>query len=107
MGDSLYFSRLPQKDREIIMANTPELRGIMFSKHVDLPVTCDDLKKIKAPVLLLTGDRSPLVFPLTIDELSRCLSNKERVTLPNSSHGLYQENPAGFNKIVLAFIDKH
>ncbi len=33
MGDSLYFSRLPQKERENMMVNTPELRGIVFGKN--------------------------------------------------------------------------
>ena len=106
-GDSLYFSRLPQKDRDAMMANTTELRGIMFGKNIFPPVTCDDLKKIKVPVLLVKGDRSPLVFSLMTDELNRCLSNREIATLTNTSHGLEYENPAAFNKKVLGFIDKH
>ena len=107
IGDSLFFPKMPQQGRDIMMANTPELKVILFTKNVFPPVTCDDLKKIKAPVLLLTGDRSPLFFISITDELNRCLSNRERVTLPNSSHGLEFENPAEFNKTVLAFIDKH
>lgn len=106
IGDSLFFSKLPQQYRDIMMANTPELKGILFSTNSFPPLTCDDLKKIKVPVLLLTGDRSPLFFISISGELNRCLSNKESVTLPNSSHGLEFENPADFNKIVLGFIDK-
>lgn len=106
MGDSLYFSRLPQKDREIMMTNITELKGITASQNIFTPVTCDDLKKIKAPVLLLKGDRSPVIFSLIIDELNRCLSYKEIATLTNTSHGLEFENPAEFNKVVLGFIDK-
>ena len=34
MGDSLFFSRLPQKDREIMMANTLELKGILASLKI-------------------------------------------------------------------------
>ncbi len=71
------------------------------------PVSCDDLRKIKTPVLLVTGDKSPLFLTSIIKELDRCLSNKEKATLPNASHGLEYENPAEFNKIVLGFIDKH
>ena len=106
MGDSLYSSRLPQKDREIMMANVSELKGIMASQNIFTPVTCDELKKITAPVLLLKGDKSPVIFSLIIDEMNRCLSNKEIATLTNTSHGLEFENPAEFNKIVLGFIDK-
>lgn len=107
IGDSTFFSKLPQKDRAIMMVNMPELKGILFSKNAYPPLTCDDLKKIKVPVLLLTGDRSPLFFTSITSELNRCLSNKKSVTLPNSSHGLEFENPVEFNKMVLGFIDKN
>jgi pimeloyl-ACP methyl ester carboxylesterase len=107
MGDSLYYSRFSQQDHEIIMANTPELRGIVFSKNIFPQVTCDDIKKIKVPVLLLNGAKSPLVFSSMKDELHRCLSNREKAILLNTSHGLEYENPAEFNKMVLGFIEKH
>jgi len=106
-GDNLYSSRLPQKDRDIMMVNTPEIKGILVRQDIFPPVTCDDIKKVKAPVLLLKGDKSPVVFSLTINELNRCLSNREIATLANTSHGLEYENPDGFNKTVLGFIDKH
>lgn len=107
MDDSLYFSRLPQSTREIMMANTLETRGSVFTKNLFPPVSCDELKKIKTPVLLLRGDKSPLFLTSIINELERCLSNKEKATLPNASHGLEYENPSEFNKIVLGFINKH
>jgi len=107
MGDSLFFSKLPQQLRDIMMDNTLELRGSVFTKNLFPVVPCDDLKKIKTPVLLLKGDRSPLLFTSIIEELDRCLGNKEQATLSNSSHGLEFENPAEFNKTVLGFINKH
>ena len=61
-----------------MMANTVQLKGSMLYPKTGFPrVTCDDLKKIKTPVLLLQGDKSPLFFIKIIDELDRCLSNKE------------------------------
>jgi pimeloyl-ACP methyl ester carboxylesterase len=41
-----------------------------------------------------------------MEELNRCLSNREVATLTNTTHGLEYENPAEFNKTVLGFIDK-
>lgn len=107
LGDSLFFSRLPQQARNNMMDNTLELRGSVFSKNLFPTITCDTLNKIKAPVLLVKGDRSPVFFTAIIDELGRCLNRKELATLPNSSHGLEFENPVEFNKLVLRFIDKH
>ena len=102
-----FFSKLPEPDREIIMANTLELRGTLFTKNLFPPISCDDLKKIKTPVLLVEGDKSPLLLTSIIDELERCLGNKEKATLLNTSHGLPYENPVEFNKVVLGFIDKN
>jgi pimeloyl-ACP methyl ester carboxylesterase len=107
MGDSSFFSNIPQQGRETMMANTLELRGAVFTKNLFPPITCDDIRKIKTPVLLMKGDRSPIILTSIIGELDRCLTNKELTVLPNSSHGLEFENPAEFNKIVLGFIDKH
>lgn len=107
IGDSSFFSKLPQETRDMMMVNMPELKGILFSKNAYPPLTCDDLKKIKVPVLLVTGDRSPLFFTSIASELNRCLGNKKSVTLPNASHGLEFENPVEFNKMVLGFIDKN
>lgn len=107
LGDSLFYSKLPQQARNNMMDNTLELRGSVFSKNLFPTITCDTLNKIKVPVLLVKGDRTPVFFTAIIDELDRCLNKKELATLPNSSHGLEFENPVEFNKIVLGFIDKH
>lgn len=107
MGDSLFFSKLPQQARDYMMHNTLELRGHVLTKDFSPFITCDDLKKIKTPVLLLKGDRSPLFFTSILSKIDRCLEDKERATLSNASHGLQVENPLGFNKIVLDFINNH
>jgi pimeloyl-ACP methyl ester carboxylesterase len=107
MGDSLYFSKAPPQARDIMMINTLELRGYVLSQDFSTSITCDHLKKIKKPVLLMQGDRSPLFFTSIISQIDRCLENKEHATIANSSHGLELENPSAFNKIVLAFIENH
>jgi len=107
MGDSSFFSKMPARARETMMDNTLELRGEVFTKNLFPPITCDDIRKIKTPVLLLQGDRTPLLFTSIISVLDSCLTNKEIKVLPNASHGLEFENPSEFNKTVLGFIDKH
>lgn len=106
MGDSSYFSRLSQFDREIVMTNTQELRAIAFGMDLKPTVTCKDLEKIKTPVLLLGGDKSLSFFALIFSKMEPCLSNKEKATLP-TSHALGIENPSEFKKVVLGFIDRH
>jgi len=107
IGDSSFFSKIPPEGRSMMMSNILELRGAALSKNPFPPVSCDDLKKINTRVLLLTGEKTALLFNAITDELDKCLTNKERAFVPGATHGLEIENPYDFNKIVLAFIDKH
>ena len=106
-GDTGFYSKMPAEARNMVMSNVLELRGISLSKNVFPPVSCDDLKKIKTPVLIMTGEKTLRLFSAINEELNKCLPNKETIILPNATHGLEMENPVDFNKIVLAFIDKH
>ncbi len=106
-GDTSFFSKMPPEAKSMVMSNVLELRGIALAKNIFPPVSCDDLKKIKTPVLIMTGEKTLLLFSAINEELSNCLTNKEKVILSNATHGLEMENPVDFNKIVLAFIDKH
>lgn len=69
--------------------------------------TCDMAKKIAAPTLLSNAERSPPVFHLIIDQLERCLPNRERVEIAASSHTVPWDNPDAYDQAVLAFMEKH
>ena len=107
IGDSLAFSKTPETYRDMMMENILELRGIALNDETFIKVTCNELKKIKRPVLLVGGAKSPILLTSILNELEHCLSNKKRVILPNASHGLQNDNPSEFNKITLTFIDSH
>lgn len=107
MGDSSYFDNLSEQKRKNMLGNAAEGKHNLLHNPPSPKVTCDDLNKIKVPVLLIVGAKSIPFFSLMTDELYRCLRNKEKATLSNASHGLEYENPVEFNKVVLGFIDKH
>jgi len=107
MGDSLYFNNLSQHMRDNMMTNVVETKHNLLYENPSPEVTCNDLRKIKVPVLLLTGEKSILFFRLMNDELYSCLSNRERATILNTAHGLEYEKPSEFNEVVLGFIDKN
>lgn len=73
----------------------------------DLSFTCDDVRRITAPTLLVEGERTLRLFQLMTQELQKCLPNSERAVLPQATHALQMENPAGFNEIVLRFLTRH
>ena len=108
MDDSQYLAKHPQRIREVFMANVVQLKGnFLFEKGFLPPVSCDELRKVKTPVLLVQGEISPSFLHVINSELERCLNTREKVILPNTSHGLEYENPVEFNKVVLGFIEKN
>jgi pimeloyl-ACP methyl ester carboxylesterase len=106
-GDSLAFSKIPELYRNMIMENILELRGFALDDKFFITVTCNELKQITVPVLLVGGANSPILFSSILNELERCLSNRERVVLPNASHGAQNDNAFEFNKTTLNFINRH
>jgi pimeloyl-ACP methyl ester carboxylesterase len=107
LGDTNYYRNVAPEIRSVMLANTLELRGAMLSSKPFPELTCDDMKKIKTPVLIIEGEKTTSFFSTITDEVDKCLVNKERATLPGATHKLQMEKPSDFNKIVLAFIDKH
>ncbi|HJS55638.1 MAG TPA: alpha/beta hydrolase, partial [Chitinophagaceae bacterium] len=106
-GDSNIYKSFPPEARSSMLANTLELRGAILSNKPFPEVKCDDMKKIQTPVLLMKGERTTPFFSIIINEIDKCFINNETVILAGATHGLQFDNPGDFNKIVLAFIDKH
>ncbi|WP_149277488.1 alpha/beta fold hydrolase [Pareuzebyella sediminis] len=65
------------------------------------------MKSLKIPVLLLKGDLSPDWFGAVANELHRLLPLSELITIENSSHGLYFEQPEAVDKAVMEFLENH
>ena len=105
-NDSTYYSKLPPIAHDVMNKNILEIRGTSFTKNPFPNIGCEDLNKVKMPVLLVKGDKSPQFFTSITNELERCLTNRETVTLQNTTHGLPYENPTAFNEAVMRFFDK-
>jgi non-heme chloroperoxidase len=106
LGEGSY-EKLPPPVLKRLMDNVQELKGEASSRDLFPPTKCEDVQKVKAPTLLLDGERSPKMFRLIHDKLEHCLPSVERATIPAASHQMEVENPQAFNEKVLAFIAKH
>lgn len=98
---------LPPWLRQILLDNSWQLTRLWNPRALRRSITCEHARRIKAPALLLGGDRSTKFAQLSLDALQQCMPASERAVLHNSSHGLELENPAGFNDIVLKFLKRH
>ena len=100
------FDGFPQQVKELIMDNACELRAETASPDYWTPITCEDAAKIHTPILLLKGGKSVRMLQLVVEELERCLPNKELITLSDSTHEMPSDDPEAFNRVVMDFLDK-
>jgi 3-oxoadipate enol-lactonase len=71
------------------------------------PPAVDRLSEIRAPALLLLGERDVADEHRIVERLHREVSNSERVVFPRVGHVANLEAPEEFNEVVLAFLRKH
>jgi pimeloyl-ACP methyl ester carboxylesterase len=103
----LTYERRSEAGRRMMMDNALERVADARASSQPPLFTCEMAKRITAPTLLMTGARSPAIFHRIVDELERCVPNRERVVIPDASHTVPGENPKGFDEAVLAFLVKH
>ncbi len=103
------FDRLPAVARAALLAHAFDLRVEMLANREQyLPdISCAQLGRVTAQVLLVRGANSPRVFQLINDELARCLQSDTTVTIPGASHPPPAGNPAYYNLVVLRYIASH
>ena len=72
-----------------------------------LGYTADDFQKIKAPMLILVGDRDRLIPVEEATEMYRFIRGAEIAILPHSDHSLPQTRAELFITTVLDFLVRH
>ena len=63
-----------------------------------------DVASIDAQTLLLTGEKSPILFHRLTDRLEELIPNSKRIDIPNASHIMHEDNAAAYNQAVLSFL---
>lgn len=67
----------------------------------------DDAGRISAPTLLVNGERGASVLHRVTDKLEQLLPRAERIHIRDTSHLMYADDPAAFNRAVLTFLQRH
>jgi pimeloyl-ACP methyl ester carboxylesterase len=93
---------LPAEIHSMFIINIPAVKVEKGSRF-----TCEDARRIAAPTLSLTGDRSPSGFRLAADAVAHCVMRGELVMIPRASHPMQILNPQAFNAAVLKFVAQH
>ncbi len=105
-GSGFQLAQVPPEAKQLWMDNLLETWGLSMSEDfVRLDSTA--IQSLNIPVLLLDGNRSPVYLKEISEELHRLLPDSQRLTLENSSHGLYFEQPEQADRAVMEFLAEH
>jgi len=96
------FNHLPTKRKEQVLAN---LSAAEFLGSGFLPLDARQLRQIKIPVLLLTGQKSPRVFHHLARQLQDCIPHMKRREILGASHIMHEDNVLNYNTAVLSFLE--
>ena len=101
------YERLPGARREQMRDNVSELRALSLGGARFPPLGDDDVRGIRAPVLLVTGELSPALALRLTDRLEELLPTVERVEIPDASHLMHEENAPAVNDAIVGFLGRH
>ena len=97
------WDRTPEPRKQMLRDNARTMLGQIREKRE--PFARADAEKIRAPTLLIAGERSPASFHRILDGLETAIRDVRRAVIPKASHGSNVDNPAAFAREVLAFLD--
>ena len=67
-------------------------------------ITKDQLRAIKAPVMMADGDRDEVIVLAQIREMAKLIPNAQLTVFPRTSHFALWQDPVGFNRAVVDFL---
>jgi pimeloyl-ACP methyl ester carboxylesterase len=88
-----------QQARENLNALRAQLLGAGFP-----PLSDDDVRRVRIPTLLMTGERSPAFLLRLTDRLQELLPDVERIEIAGASHAMQEENAGAVNEAIRRFL---
>jgi pimeloyl-ACP methyl ester carboxylesterase len=99
------FEKAPPEVRRMLVANTPAFQLDFTTRRS--PFTCDDARRVAVPVLIVSGDRSPMGLQRIAEEAARCMKSATLLRIPQATHWMQSDQAQAFNDAVLAFLAEH
>ena len=102
VGGAGTFDQLPPATR---LDNANAIRALVNTADPFPMLARKEVRKIKAPTLLIEGERTTAIHRFVNDELLRCLPRSQRTIIPQAAHSPGRENAEAFNRAVLCFLN--
>jgi len=103
-NDPKGWEKWPEQARQDTLKNAHEWDVMLTEGELFPELTSEEVKKIKAPTLLLSGAKTFEFLKLIDQELGRLLPNNHRIVLPEATHHLFYEQPEKCRKVILEFL---
>ena len=100
------YERLPDERRQQARENLNTLRAQLLGAGFP-PLSEHDVRGVRVPTLLMTGDRSPAFLLRLTERLDELLPNAERIEIVGASHAMQEEKPSAVNAAILGFVARH
>jgi len=101
------FDQVPETQRNYWRSNIREWQALTTSRDAVPPLSREDVKRIKAPVLMISGGQTMNILKFVDSELQPLLSNGERLVIPNATHDMWNEQPEVCRRAVLGFLSRN
>jgi pimeloyl-ACP methyl ester carboxylesterase len=96
------WDRTPEPQKQMLRDNARTMLGQI--KEQRAPFARADAQAIRAPTLLIAGERSPASFHRILAGLETAIRDVRRAVIPKASHSSNVDNPGAFAREVLAFL---
>ena len=100
------YAKIPEPFRARLLRNAGELRALVTSDNMYPALDRDAVRKIAAPTLLLSGEKSPPSQKAIDGELEQLLpaSVRRRVIIRGADHSMWFQQPEACRNAVLEFL---
>ena len=97
--------RIPPEARSVVLANSREWQALTTSRDAFPPITREQIRSLKVPVLMVSGGKTYPMLRLTDDELERHLQNGRRRIIPNGTHDVCSDEPRVCSAFIREFLN--
>jgi pimeloyl-ACP methyl ester carboxylesterase len=105
-GGKEAYDQTPEARKQLARDNVLALRAQMLGAGFP-PLADDEVRGVRVPTLLMTGEHSPPVLLRLTDRLEELLPMVDRTEIPNASHAMHEENASAVNEAIVEFVGRH
>jgi pimeloyl-ACP methyl ester carboxylesterase len=100
------FETLEPDAQAMLLDNAPTV-PLDWNAPMPTPITCDELKTVSAPTLIVVGSETPAFWDLDARAMADCVPDAEVAVIEGVGHGGPMQAKDQFVKLTLDFIGAH